>query len=233
MPAVSSAHQEVVIYKPGTSEATLTIFGDHTKTSDLITIDYDSIKDEYIIGHDIEDPIPIGCYRDAVEPFHKLHCPRSLAKNIRIHTGAGKDSIKVGFDTVGFPGDLFRIEADCEGDNDEFDGGPEEDVVDLGEGDNQAVTGTGNDQVASGPGADNISTGATASASALPARAVFACRRWERLDFQRWGRRQGDDRRRQRHGQQRRGQRQGDDERRRRHRCERYRQRRSLDRRRQ
>lgn len=151
LPSPASAHQTVSI-----DHDILIIKGD--ERNDLVTIDYDSIKDEYIIGHDIEDPIPAGCYRDSVEPFHKLHCPRSLVHGIFIETVDGSDSVVFGFDTTGFPGPIL-VQVSTGAGNDKFVGGPEDDDVDMGDGNNNVDTSGGNDQVATGDGNDKVDTG--------------------------------------------------------------------------
>jgi Ca2+-binding RTX toxin-like protein len=89
LPATSAAHQIVTI-----SSGELVIQGDVTKPTDEVTVTYDSVKDEYVIGHDIEDPIPPGCYRDAVEPFHKLHCPARGIVKITVNLGGSRDRFK-------------------------------------------------------------------------------------------------------------------------------------------
>lgn len=89
LPAVAQAHQIVRI-----EGGQLIIEGDHTKEADEVTVVYDSVKDEYVIGHDIEDPIPAGCYRDAIEPFHKLHCPASGITKIVVNLGNADDKFK-------------------------------------------------------------------------------------------------------------------------------------------
>ncbi len=129
--AVSAAHQTVTI-----SGSELVIEGDKTKPTDEVTITYDSVKEEFVIGHDIEDPIPPGCYRDAVEPFHKLHCPAKGITKIRVEVGSANDTVRqeniidivstAGVPTGALivPKDLVSIEVNTGSGNDRFEEEP-------------------------------------------------------------------------------------------------------------
>jgi hypothetical protein len=153
LPAASSAHETVRIEegesfleRTGTN---LVIHGD--SRPDLVTIYYDPARDEFIIGHDIEEPIPEGCYRDEVEPFHKLHCPAGLITGrIFIYTGVGSDKVVSSVRAVDV------VFAALEEEFDSFEGGEEKDEVDLGEGGDRAVGGGGADSMHGGPGPDKL-----------------------------------------------------------------------------
>lgn len=156
--ASAAAHQTVTIEEGGgmfgDRGTRLVIHGD--TRPDLVTITYDPVKAEFLIGHDIEDPIPAGCYRDSVEPFHILHCPASLfssSARVYIYTGEGSDKVV----TTMRLGDL--VVAALGTDSDSFEGGDEDDEASGEEGDDRAATGEGTDKVDGGPGNDKASLG--------------------------------------------------------------------------
>ena len=163
LPAATAAH-EVVLLKDGT----LTVLGDQAgKPADRVTVDYDPVKDEYLIGHDITNPIPDECYRDAVEPFHILHCPASLVSEIDIDTGSAGDKVIFGpafggpnlsATASGITPDLTAV-VSTGGGNDSFTGGAEVDHLNTGGGSDKATLGAGNDVANMGGGSDKASGG--------------------------------------------------------------------------
>lgn len=154
--ATASAHQKVTVEEGGgfSDKGThLVIHGDDR--NDLVTVTYDPAKDEFLIGHDIEDPIPAGCYRDSIEPFHILHCPASLfpSGRVYIYTGTGNDKVVTSMRL----GDL--VKAALGPGEDSFEGGDEDDEVDGEDENDQASTGGGTDKVNGGPGKDKAGLG--------------------------------------------------------------------------
>jgi Ca2+-binding RTX toxin-like protein len=144
----ASAHEQFTI-----KDGLLTVIGSIEKPNDLVTVTYDSSQDEFVIGHDIIDPIPDGCHRDAVEPFHKVHCPASQISEILIQTSGGSDKIEIIPDGVLFPANV-TVEAGSG--NDSFQGGPEVDSAKMGGGSDKAMLGAGNDFAAMGGGSDKV-----------------------------------------------------------------------------
>jgi Ca2+-binding RTX toxin-like protein len=155
----ASAHQKVTIEEgEGFLEqlgTNLVIHGDDRP--DLVTVIYDPVLDEFLIGHDIEDPIPEGCYRDSEEPFHILHCPRRLITGrVFVYTGVGNDRVVI---TAKVKDIVESVKAFLGGGNDSFEGDEEDDEVDEEEGNDQARTGGGADMVKGGPGSDKARGG--------------------------------------------------------------------------
>lgn len=153
-PATAAAHQHVTIEEgggfmgdPGTH---LVIHGDDRP--DLVTVVYDPLLDEFLIGHDIEEPIPEGCYRDSAEPFHILHCPaRLITGRIYVYTGVGNDKVVVSEkakDVIAATRVFLGLGFDS------FEGDEEDDEVDGEEGGDEAKTGGGDDTFKGGPGGD-------------------------------------------------------------------------------
>ena len=124
---VAMAHEFVEV----SGDGTVTITGDGAKKPDLVTIDYDAAaRDEYIIGHDILNPIPNGCKRDADEPVDKLHCPGSLVRRFKVLTKTDGDAVKVGTllpDPVKVP-----VHINTGPGSDQVAAGPEKDIVTTG-----------------------------------------------------------------------------------------------------
>jgi Ca2+-binding RTX toxin-like protein len=159
LPAASPAHQVATL-----SGGQLTITGDQqNKLNDLITLDYDSSRDELVIGNDVFGRHPSKCTRDAVHPERIIHCPASLISAIQIDAGTGRDSVIA---TV-----PVAIQAVMGAGNDSFQGGSEVDTVrggsgsdkaSLGAGDDTASMGGGTDKAYGGPGKDTLK-GAAAS----------------------------------------------------------------------
>lgn len=152
----AAAHQKVTIEEgEGFLEhlgTNLVIHGDDRP--DLVTVIYDPVLDEFLIGHDIEDPIPEGCYRDSKEPFHILHCPRHLITGrVFVYTGVGSDKVVI---TAKVKDIVDSVRASLGVGNDSFEGDEEDDEVDEGEGNDQAMTGGGADTVKGGPGGDKV-----------------------------------------------------------------------------
>lgn len=164
LPALSSAH-EVISLKDGVLDIQGDVGG---KPSDLVTVDYDPIKNEILVGHDITNPIPDACRRDAVEPFHKVYCPADLIEQITIETGQASDRVEFG---EGFGGPLLGAAVSAVSSEmtalvstgagaDSFQGGDEVDHLTSGGGSDKAVLGAGNDVAKLGGGADKASGGA-------------------------------------------------------------------------
>jgi Ca2+-binding RTX toxin-like protein len=158
--AGAAAHQKVTIEEGGgflgDAGSHLVIRGDDR--NDLVTVIYDPLLNEFLIGHDIEDPIPEGCYRDSKEPFHILHCPAGLINGrIYVYTGVGNDKVVISAKakdvivlTRAFLGTGF----------DSFEGDEEDDEVDGEEGGDQARLGGGEDTFKGGKGGDKAFGGA-------------------------------------------------------------------------
>jgi hypothetical protein len=157
LPAASPAHQVATL-----SGGQLTIAGDQqNKLNDLITLDYDSSRNELVIGNDIFGRHPARCTPDAVHSERIIHCPASLISAIQIDAGAGSDSVIA---SVPVP-----IQASMGAGNDSFQGGSEVDTVrggpgsdkaSLGAGDDTASMGGGTDKAYGGPGNDTLKGGA-------------------------------------------------------------------------
>jgi Ca2+-binding RTX toxin-like protein len=157
--AGAAAHQKVTIEQgEGFLEhlgTNLVIHGDDRP--DLVTVFYDPLLDEFLIGHDIEEPIPEGCYRDSKEPFHILHCPRGLITGrVFVYTGVGSDKVVI---TAKVKDVVDSVRAFLGVGNDSFEGDEEDDEVDEEEGNDQATTGGGADTVKGGPGSDKARGG--------------------------------------------------------------------------
>lgn len=139
----------------------LTITGDQqNKLNDLITIAYDSNRDELVIGSDVFGPHPSQCTPDAVHPQRVIHCPASLISAIQIDAGTGSDKVIA---TV-----PVAIQAAMGAGNDSFQGGSKVDTVRggsgsdkafLGPGDDTASMGSGSDKAYGGPGKDTLKGG--------------------------------------------------------------------------
>jgi Ca2+-binding RTX toxin-like protein len=150
LPAASPAHQVATL-----SGGQLTIAGDRqNKLNDLITLDYDSSRDELVIGNDIFGPHPFKCTPDAVHPERIIHCPASLISSIQIESGAGSDSVIA---SVPVP-----IQAVMGAGNDSFQGGSEVDTVRGGSGSDKAYGGAGRDKLSGGGGTDKLFGGGCA-----------------------------------------------------------------------
>lgn len=158
--AGAAAHQKVTIEQGGglfgDVGSHLVIHGDDR--NDLVTVVYDPLLDEFLIGHDVEDPIPEGCYRDSREPFHILHCPASLINGrIYIYTGVGNDKVAISAkakDVIVLARAFLGVGFDS------FEGDEEDDEVDGEEGGDQAKTGGGDDTFRGGQGGDKAFGGA-------------------------------------------------------------------------
>jgi Ca2+-binding RTX toxin-like protein len=92
--ASASAHQTVTIDNGPGGTKTLHIVGDVDKTSDTVTITYDSVKDEYVITHDVVT-FPAGCIPiGSGPPYKEVHCPQKGITHILVETGAASDVVK-------------------------------------------------------------------------------------------------------------------------------------------
>jgi len=160
LPAGAAAHQKVTIEEGGgflgDVGTHLAIHGDDR--NDLVTVIYDPLLDEFLIGHDIEDPIPEGCYRDPNEPFHILHCPARLINGrIYVYTGVGNDKVVISAkakDVIVLTRAFLGVGFDS------FEGDEEDDEVDGEEGGDQAKLGGGEDTFKGGKGGDKAFGGA-------------------------------------------------------------------------
>ena len=140
-PAASSAFQTIRI-----EGGTLFITGDVGKTPDEVTIRYDSVKNEYVIGHDVDMLVPPpGCtFEGGGPPYKIVHCPAPGITRIRIDLGTDKDKVSLDNMIVKAPApnfvvrvpdtylpvDLVSVEIFMGPGNDKFDGTNE--VVDDG-----------------------------------------------------------------------------------------------------
>ena len=94
VPSVVAAHQTVTIDPGPGGRKTLHIVGDVTKKTDTVSITYDSVKDEYVITHDVVS-LPAGCTTvGAGPPFKEIHCPAKGITDILIETGTANDIVK-------------------------------------------------------------------------------------------------------------------------------------------
>ncbi len=144
--AASPAHQVATL-----SGGQLTITGDQqNKPNDLITIDYDSSRDELVFGQDVFGPHPSQCSPDAAHPERIIHCPASLISAIQIDSGGGSDSV-----IANLPARM-AVQASLGAGNDSFQGGSEVDTVRGGSGSDKAYGGSGMDKLKGGTGADKL-----------------------------------------------------------------------------
>jgi len=161
----AAAHQKVTIEEGGgflgDVGTHLVIHGDDR--NDLVTVIYDPLLEEFLIGHDIEDPIPEGCYRDSSEPFHILHCPARLINGrIYIYTGVGNDKVAISAkakDVIALTRVFLGVGFDSfEGDeeDDEVAGEDGGDQARLGGGGDTFKGGKGGDKAFGGPGVDRL-----------------------------------------------------------------------------
>lgn len=97
LPVGASAFQTVSVTEEFDGSKTITITGDQTKPTDLVTVSYDSATNELIIGHDIDMATPpAGChFVGSGPPYKVLRCPASLVMVINIDTGGDKDSVVI------------------------------------------------------------------------------------------------------------------------------------------
>jgi Ca2+-binding RTX toxin-like protein len=118
---------------------TLFITGDVGKTPDEVTIRFDSVKNEYVIGHDVDMIAPPpGCtFEGGGPPYKIMHCPAPGITRIRIDLATDKDKVifenmidkglapnfaQVVPDTY-VPIELVSISVNLGPGNDKFDGG--------------------------------------------------------------------------------------------------------------
>lgn len=92
LPGGASAFQTIRI-----EGGTLFITGDVGKTPDEVTIRFDSVKNEYVIGHDVDMLVPPpGCtFEGGGPPYKILHCPAPGITRIRIDLGIDKDKVSL------------------------------------------------------------------------------------------------------------------------------------------
>jgi Ca2+-binding RTX toxin-like protein len=95
LPGSAAAFQTVRI-----EGGTLFITGDAGKTTDEVTIRFDSVKNEFVIGHDVDmiTPPPGCTFEGGGPPYKILHCPAPGITRIRVDLGTEKD--KVSFDNI-------------------------------------------------------------------------------------------------------------------------------------
>jgi Ca2+-binding RTX toxin-like protein len=133
LPSGALAHQTVTIEPGPGGTKTLHIVGDVTKATDEVTVTYDSVKNEYVITHDIVS-VPAGCTTVGEgPPYKEIHCPASGITHILIETGSANDIVKtvnIRLTTVlnfsnpkialFFPPDLITMEIKAGTGNDSF-----------------------------------------------------------------------------------------------------------------
>jgi Ca2+-binding RTX toxin-like protein len=184
LPGVASAFQNVTIETGPGGTKTLHIVGDVTKKPDTVTITYDSVKDEYVITHDIVF-VPAGCTTVGPgPPYKEVHCPQKGINYILIETGTANDIVKttnIRLTTVlnfvnpnialFFPPDLIGMDIKTGADNDKVvdtpappaPGGalhPAVVTIDMGGGNDSAtLPGGGNNTFIFGDGAGVLSSG--------------------------------------------------------------------------
>jgi Ca2+-binding RTX toxin-like protein len=93
LPATAAAFQTVTIEPGAGGTKTLHIVGDQGKNPDKVTITYDSVKDEYVITHDIVSFPPECTTVGSGPPYKELHCPAKGITNILVETASDKDSV--------------------------------------------------------------------------------------------------------------------------------------------
>jgi Ca2+-binding RTX toxin-like protein len=141
VPALSGGHQVASL-----ANGTITINGDQDspagdpKPNDLITVDYDAARDQFVFGQDIFDGRPAQCDPDAANPQRVFHCPASLITTIRIASGGGSDEVD-----VNIPPGKAAVQVLLGSGNDAFYGGAEVDKVNGGSGSDKAYGGSGDD----------------------------------------------------------------------------------------
>jgi hypothetical protein len=163
-PSLALAHQTVTI-KDSQFGKMMEINGDDGP--DLVTVDYDPNTGEFVIGHDILDPIPPECKRIK---FQEIRCPTTAVHLIFIRTGRGADTVRVGESVVG----RVYLSVDLGPDNDKFEGAgapakravssasqaPGNTEVVGGSGADRGVFGSTSDRFLGGPGTDKAYLGA-------------------------------------------------------------------------
>jgi hypothetical protein len=144
--AASPAHQVASL-----SGGQLKISGDlRHKPNDLITLDYDSSRDEVVIGNDIFGGHPRRCRPDAAHPQRIFHCPASLISSVQIEAGHGSDRV-----IAKLPASI-PLQARMSAGNDAFEGGPEIDTVRGGSGSDKLYGRGGDDTLFGGGAADKL-----------------------------------------------------------------------------
>jgi hypothetical protein len=144
MPAGAAAFQTVTIETAPNGAKTLHIVGDKGKPTDEVKVRYDSVHDEYVIGHDVDMVTPPeGCkFTGGGPPYKKLRCPGKGIRRIVIDTGVDADRVKVSdlWTTGGLLPGIFYIPRELEGvevnagqDNDSYED-PEGEGEEGGEG---------------------------------------------------------------------------------------------------
>jgi Ca2+-binding RTX toxin-like protein len=94
LPSAATAFQNVTIESGPGGTKTLHIVGDVGKLPDTVTITYDSVKDEYVITHDIVN-FPAGCTPvGGGPPYKEIRCPQKGITHILVESGLGNDTVK-------------------------------------------------------------------------------------------------------------------------------------------
>lgn len=170
IPPTASAFQTITIEANGLSKGDVfVVHGDQGKTSDEITVAYDLQSGEYVITHDVLEPLPPGCRAVGPgPPYKEVRCTALFVAGIYVYAGTGKDKV-VSYLTVA-SGKPPKVSVQLGGDNDVFIGGDGDDEVvdeddggsdrvELGGGDNVASLGDGNNQLTGGDGSNQVSAG--------------------------------------------------------------------------
>ena len=173
VPALSGGHQAADF-----ADGTITIVGDRAsqsgepKPNDLITVDYDAARGEFVFGQDMFEGRPAQCDPDGANPQRVFHCPASLISAIRIASGGGSDRVEVNIPpgkasvqvSLGSGNDAFYGDSEVDkvsggSGSDKESGGAGDDIL-FGNGDSDKLLGQGGDDVLSGgPAPDQLSGG--------------------------------------------------------------------------
>lgn len=171
------AFQNVILEGGG---STLHIVGDVGKKTDLVTIKYDPVTDEYVITHDIVIA-PAGCrFEGNGPPYKLLRCPAKGITLLVIETGSEADRVKVeemsytniNQDGVWYPPELLNVIVFMGTGNDKYEETtilpptlPAAEVfadrsIDMGGGNDGAVVGPGVNKVVFGDGSAKLAVAA-------------------------------------------------------------------------
>lgn len=166
IPADCFAFQTIAIEPNGLEPGeVLVIRGDQVKTSDEITVTLDPTTNEFVITHDVLEPLPPDCHAVGPgPPFKEVRCPAAAIVRVYAYSGSGKDKV---VSSIESPGAALGREflAFLGEESDFFEGGEEDDVVSgegggdlvrLGGGDDFGRLGDGTDRGLGGPGRDRL-----------------------------------------------------------------------------
>jgi Ca2+-binding RTX toxin-like protein len=183
-PAIAPAFQNVTI-----ENGTLRITGDAGKTTDLVTIKYDPVADEYVITHDILSAPP-GCHFEGNGPPYKLlRCPAKGIGLIVVDTGNDSDTFRLedmvytnlNQEGIWYPPDLLEVVILMGTGNDKYQeitvapptlppaAALAKRSIDMGGGNDGAVVGPGANKVVFGDGSAKLAVAAGTNTIAVGA----------------------------------------------------------------